>query len=269
MQVYLYSEPGAKTLDVGQLAGYVESLLSILVEARGAFVHRYREGQRDALDTLALHFAQAKVRNPQKEGNKVTPLPGEVDYEKRRLADPQSRTFGLLYDGYQLMTALGHGIPREERGLKHVHIVFTNQLFGTWDEADRRYHARVSLYGFPSLISTTGIVEAPAKPRQYYFLKQQYTALGLADAPAVALEPQFRHSVIGHEDERLTEVMKGYVMQAIMYHVSGGPFCPDRHCRLFNAHWQEEVIRAQLGGDYEFCPRHREQMEAMRLGRVP
>ena len=38
--------------------------------------------------------------------------------------------------------------------------------------------------------------------------------------------------------------------------LTGNPFCPDKGCRLFNAHWQEELIFAQLESDGEFCPQH-------------
>ncbi len=39
---------------------------------------------------------------------------------------------------------------------------------------------------------------------------------------------------------------------------SGDPFCDDRDCRLYNAHWQEEVIQAQLNSRHAFCQKHRE-----------
>jgi len=60
--------------------------------------------------------------------------------------------------------------------------------------------------------------------------------------------------------------MKGYVMQAIVYHLALEPFCEDPDCRLYNAHWQEEVIHAQFDGAYEFCPRHQRLIEE--LGKV-
>nr|WP_320416723.1 DUF6775 family putative metallopeptidase [Candidatus Nitrosotenuis chungbukensis] len=38
----------------------------------------------------------------------------------------------------------------------------------TFDSGDYRYHGRALIGANPSIISTTGIIEAPAKPRQYY-----------------------------------------------------------------------------------------------------
>lgn len=268
--VYLYEEPTASTLSLPQLANYLKETVPIFqVEVRDSFLSfhlsRFDERQRKTLiGRLAEELARAKVRDPLREERNPSPLPGEVDYERRRLADPQAKAFGLLYDGFQMMEALRRLIPPGERSLFHIHIAFTNQLFGTWDPGDRRYHARVALYGFPSLISTTGLVEAPAKPREYYFLKQQYAALGMQDAAVAALDSQFQGRFIEYDDERLTEVMKGYVMQAIMYNVTGEPFCEDKGCRLYNAHWQEEVIRAQLEGEYEFCPFHRDKLEQLK-----
>ena len=78
-----------------------------------------------------------------------------------------------------------------------MHIFLTNRLFATWDEHERRYHARVSLYGFPSIISTTGVVEAPARPRQYYLLKQQYEML---KKDLLELKDRFKGHFIDYED---------------------------------------------------------------------
>jgi hypothetical protein len=50
--------------------------------------------------------------------------------------------------------------------------------------------------------------------------------------------------------------MKGYAMQAVFHSLIGDPFCEDRGCRLYNAHWQEELIFAHIGSEYEFCQRH-------------
>jgi hypothetical protein len=176
---------------------------------------------------------------------------GEVAYEKRRIEGEGFKSFGILYDGFRLQGVFLSLIPRDEQHLSHCHIIFTNQLLGTWDDGDRRYHARVSVYGFPSLISTSGVVEAPAKPREFYLKRR----LGI---PLEVLKAEFMGRFIDHGDPRLTEVIKGYVLQALIFHMTGHPFCDDPDCRLYNAHWQEDLIRAQLDGRYEFCPDHQE-----------
>lgn len=264
LSLFLYAEAAAPTLDISEISRYVlEMLPQMKVATRPGLIpfHLSKlspKAKTAALERLAQKLARAKVRNPAKQSEDFVPLPGEIDYERRRLSQPISRSFGILYDGFKLMSALWELMPEKERSLNNVHVVFTNQLFGTWEEDDRRYHARVSLYGFPCLISTTGIVEAPAKARQFYLLKQQYSALGMSDATAM-LEAELKGSFIAHDDRRLTEVMKGYVLQAICYHVLGDPFCTDKKCRLYNAHWQQEVIEAQLGSG-ELCAQHLRQL---------
>ena len=177
-------------------------------------------------------------------------MEGEVAYERRRIEQEDFKSFGILYDGFGLQGIFSSLISEHERYLDHCHIIFTNQLFGTWDDDDHRFHARVSVYGFPSIISTTGVVEAPAKPREFYLKRR----LGV---PLEILKGEFRGKFIDHGDPRLTEIVKGYVIQALIFHMTGNPFCDDPHCRLYNAHWQEELIRTQLDGRYEFCPKHR------------
>jgi hypothetical protein len=63
----------------------------------------------------------------------------------------------------------------------------------------------------------------------------------------------------------MTEVMKGYAMQALLFHLTGDSFCGDRDCRLFNSHWQEEVLHSQMNGKYEFCPRHEKILKKLRF----
>jgi hypothetical protein len=188
------------------------------------------------------------------------PLYGEIEYEKRRILG-KTRSFGILYDGFHLLRIFGEIMSREECSLEFVHIFFTNRLFATWDDSDKRYHLRTSVYGIPSIISTTGLVEAPAKPREYYLLKQQYERLG---KDLTELKDRFKGSFIDYEDERLTQVIKGYAMQAIFYSLTGDPFCEDKGCRLYNAHWQEELIFAQLESGYEFCGRHTKSLDSLR-----
>ncbi|MDP2728170.1 MAG: hypothetical protein Q8P59_11590 [Dehalococcoidia bacterium] len=264
--LHLYPEPWAPTLDCEVLAQYIRGLLpSLQVEVREPFLsyHLSRLNPEERgrwLEKLAQGFARAKVRNLARHEVNAAPLYGEIAYERGRL-EGEAKVFGLLYDGVEVMSLLAELIAPQERSLSHIHVVFTNQLFGTWEDDDRRYHARVSLYGFPSLISTTGLVEAPAKPREFYFLKQQYTALGMADAIDVGIKEAFQGRVLEHGDQHLTEVLKGYLLQALFYHLWGEPFCSDRSCRLYNAHWQEEVLQAQLSGASDLCPHHRGMLE--------
>lgn len=261
-KIHLYEDKSCKTLDLEEIATYlIKKLGQVAVDVRGPlFAVRSGEGAEE----LARALAGARIRDPMRKYTPLEPLLGEINLERKLLLNPELRISGILYDGLFLKDLALQLTPEEERDLWHLHIVFTNRLFGTWDDADVRYHARVSIYGFPSLISTTGIVEAPAKPREFYTLKRSYSSIG-APVPYEELKERFRGRFIDYDDERLTEVMKGYVMQAVFYHVFGEPFCEKITCKLFNSHWQEEVIKSQLEPrEDEFCVRHYEMLGRIR-----
>ncbi len=254
---HLYVEGLITDLRVQEIIRYLRKWMKgSHIDFRGNFF-RYHletllEGERRGLvQQLAEELAILRIRDATvRHSRDRRPMNAEVAYERRRIEKEDFKSFGILYDGFGLQRIFSSLISEDERNLDHCHITFTNQLLGTWDEDDRRYHARVSVYGFPSVISATGVVEAPAKPREFYLKKQ----LG---SPLETVKGEFRGRFIDHGDPRLTEIIKGYVMQALLFHMTGKPFCEDPSCRLYNAHWQEELIRAQLDGKHEFCQDHR------------
>lgn len=258
-RVLLYAEGVGGRFEIGEVAAYLrEKLGKVTVEMREKVFTLSPEKMAD----LARKLASIKVQDiGRRMESEQEPLYAEIEYEKRKLLGITS-AFGVIYDGFRLQKAFSRLLAAEESSLRFVHILFTNRLFATWDEGSKRYHARTSLYGFPSLISTTGLVEAPARPREYYLLKQQYEMLG---KNPLEVNDKFKGTFIDYEDERLTEVAKGYAMQAVFYCLTGDPFCEDKGCRLYNAHWQEELIFAQLKSKYEFCQRHDRILESLRV----
>lgn len=263
--IYLYYGGISRTLDLSALRDCLAGWLpNARVEVRETFLRYWLARRSDTggdvfIDDLAERLARTKVRDPNGRPMSFRPLYGEVEYERRRLRDPNVKGFGILYDGFRLQMVCSDLLGDEESDADHLHVVFTDQLFGTWDPDDLRYHVRVNVCGHPSLISTSGIVEGPAKPREYYLLKQQYDAMRLGDSRLMELKEQFAGTFIDYDDPRLTNAMKGYAAQCLFFHATGEPFCDDPECRLYNAHWQEELIRAQLG-EVAFCERHREML---------
>lgn len=142
------------------------------------------------------------------------------------------------------------------------HIILTKKLFATLDD-DRRPHIRASIYGFPSVISTAGIVEGPAKPKEYYLYKQKYTPLGIWDIEEAKIKRKFKGRFIDYGDKRMNEVLKGYIAQALFFYITGEPFCENKKCRLFNAHWQEDLIYSQIKLG-KFCPKHKKLLKQIK-----
>jgi hypothetical protein len=269
-RVLLYDDRLPPNVRVNRLAERLkERLPRTEVCARDEFILHHTaslesERKEQVILEVARGLAAIRVRDPEKERSFSEPSYGEIQYEKRRITDTRVKAHGMLYDGFELARLLGKLIPREERSPRHVHIVLTNQLLGTWGE-DMRYHYRVSVYSVPSLISTTGIVEAPARPREYYLEKQAIAAAGLRDGSLEALKEKYAGQFIDYDDKRMTEIVAGYALQAVVFAATGNPFCSDKDCRFYDAHYQKDLIRAQLEGD-KFCAQHRAIVEELRAG---
>lgn len=252
LQLHIYDGISPSGVDIQRLAAFLqEQIPALVLDVRGDFLgywlKRYGEHD-DTMFVIARKIAGARVQRPDRHDDDRDVLPGETNFEKRFLVKGNVKPVGMLYDGFALLRIYAEQIPRDEADMINCHIILTNQLFGTWDEDDLRFHARTSVYGFPSFLSTTGLVEAPAKPRDFYIGRQ----LGLVD-PADESDPRY----LVRRDPRIQEALKGYLLQALFYHLTGDPFCNDRECRLFNAHWQEELIHAQIRPKAGLCDRHK------------
>lgn len=263
----LYDDPFTPTFRLSEIADYLfNKLPNVKITVHGDLVHEKLRGLSETeyevlLNRLAVGFAKARVHDPFKPVSDREPLYGELAYERRRLT-VRGEAKGIVYDGFAVQTMLASMLNRDELNRNRLPVVFTNQLLATFDETDRRYHLRTILLCYPAIISTTGLVEAPAKPREFYLAREQFRALGL-DAISPALASELRDRCLLPNDERLTEVAKGYALQAVFYAVFGEAFCNDPDCRLFNAHWQEELLHAQLDGAYELCPSHDQKLQEL------
>lgn len=182
---------------------------------------------------------------------------GKVKIQLVRLKEKVVQTRGLLFDFIatkKIFDALVYSKIKES-----CHIIFTNKIFATFDEY-KRPHLRASIYGFPSIISTSGVVEGPAKPKEYYIFKQKYTQLSIWDIEEPKIRKKFKGRFIDYQDKRMTEVLKGYISQALFFYIMDEPFCKQKNCRLFNAHWQEDLIYSQIKSG-KFCLRHRKLLK--------
>lgn len=149
-----------------------------------------------------------------------------------------------IIDGFYLQRVYSRIINENESQLSHFHLVFEDNLVCTYDEFDKRYHARPIICGSPSIISIPSIIEGPAKPKGYYFKQMLKDLLSISSKE---IENEFASTFISYDDPRLTQVATGYVIQAIFFFLTNGnPFCSQYPCRLFNSHWQEELIYTQV-----------------------
>ncbi len=191
-----------------------------------------RESYHDWVDWMAWHAAFAKVRDLGSPPSHRGPADLEVEKEARALTGQRDPP-GPLYDGPRMMEAYHGPLPEALSTPGEPVVVLTDRLIGTY-EGDR-YHVRFLVAGHPSIVSVPGFVDGPARDRSFYLAKQ---ALG-SGLEADAMVDDDR---ITRQDPRLPVCTASAVLQALLYAHGGDPFCEEASCRLYNPHWQEELV---------------------------
>jgi hypothetical protein len=190
------------------------------------------------------------------EGNSTKhPIPGHINNDGNTARQYEEL---ILYDAFLMQRLLGTIINDMELTRDHVHLVFEDRLICTFSEEDWRYHARTFVGGNPSIISTTGIIEAPAKPKEWYIKQMQ---LGIYDMDHEGDRDDDKSlsnvkNYLDYGDYRINFAAVGCALQALFFFImEGDPFCRDINCRLYNAHWQEELIKSQIQNQ-KLCDKH-------------
>jgi hypothetical protein len=263
--IHLYLNP-AKTLDINSIAYEVARFFPYCqIDIRLPFL-----SSNNISDKIAENLASIRVpdiKRPfydQLERGQKRPNIGDIIFE-RNLVMPTTSNENpnyRLYDGFMMQRLLEEMLSEKETPSDHVHIVFEDRLICTFGEDDWRYHARALICGTPSIISTTGIIEAPAKPKEWY-LKKLFHQFSICETDTIEEEKEktwkrklAEKYIIDSKDYRINSVAVGYVLQALFFFLSNGnPFCNDNDCRLFNAHWQEDLMHSQIQTN-ELCKRH-------------
>jgi hypothetical protein len=258
----LYSSENRSAKEFAEVKSYLETVLpSVEVSVRPTV---FKIVPKSEVDGFAEAMASARIKDPSSAQQTFEPMFGEIDYERRAILG-RSRVGGVVYDGRRLQEGLIRLLAKRA-SLSTASIVFTDRLVSTYSRDDLRHHLRTVICGFPSIVSIPGVVEAPAKPREYYLMKQRMELEGAGELLLQQLKSSFRGRFVDYDDPELFEVLKGLALQAVLYHLTTNPFCENRSCRLFNAHWQEDLMRSQVL-DGKLCKKHEKQLAS--LGRKP
>lgn len=230
MKIFIYEDDPSSSLDISLVIEYITSF-GFSVDYRGNFFE-YVSASLSQMHSFLESIKVLDVESPLEFG-KDSIINSKNTYSFR----------GDLYDGLWLQRRFYNLLwNKKENELKDnfLHIIFTGKLFGTFEI--KRYHARVLLTGLPSIISTSGMVEAPARPREYYFTKASFIQTGKNFAD---LDQIYKGRFLEYDDPKIAKITCSYALQVIRCFLTGYPFCEDSKCSLFNSHWQEEVLKLQ------------------------
>ena len=252
----------ASTLNFNVIVpGLQKYFTNIPIDVRHTFLNNIDNVLAESLVSIRI----SDIKKPFNEQPKIKiqrKSDQDVAYEKnfprylapKGISNSNSSTKGqykelILYDGFMMQRLFETMINDSESNTDHVHIVFEDRLICTFSEEDWRYHARTIVGGSPSIISTTGIVEAPAKPKEWYIKQMQlatYDICSDCDENDV-ISSDGKENYLDYGDYRINFAAVGYALQALFFFITeGNPFCDNINCRLYNAHWQEELIHSQI-----------------------
>ena len=247
-KIILYNEPTVPEIQIEEIKQFIIDTLQIKVEIKDNFFESLE-------DKIFEKIASTRIFDLKKPFKKHIPTQEEIQIEKEN-QDTSEQDIMTLHDGFELQNIIGENISITDNTL---HIIFTNKLTATFDNDDFRYHARALINSNPAIISTTGIIEAPAKPKQYYL----DLMTNFSEGKINEIKEKYKGEFLEYHDSRLNGIIEGYVLQAIMYYTTGEAFCENKECRLFNAHWQKDLFYSQIENK-KFCDKHQKSIKEIR-----
>ena len=244
-KIILYDEPTVPEIQLEKLEKFLKESFPADIEIRKNF-------SEYADDEIFEKIAGSRIFDLKKPFKKYVPSFSDIQAEKESKDTTKDKEM-VLYDGFEFQKIITNIIPKDENDLNTLHIIFTNKLTCIFDESDFRYHARAIINSNPTIISTSGIIEAPAKPKQYYF----ELMTDFSEDKIDEIKKKYKGEFLEYNDSRLSQVIEGYLLQAIIYFETGDCFCDQKECRLFNAHWQKDLLDSQIENQI-FCKKHLE-----------
>ncbi len=253
--IFIYDAPDAIGLDIALIGRHLADMLPhTQVETRTDFftwhLGRFEPAQVEVLT------AEIAARLEEREVHNLVAPDRRDDLEP---VTPESEDLGVVYQAEALQDVMRTLIPADETGSRHLHLVYITQCIGHWPPGESYFRLQIIQHGVPTIISTTGFVEAPALPREYTFRRAQLMTFGLERA-ADELDELFADRVFRHGDPRLNRVAMGYALQAVFRQAFGEEGCDVPTCPLHPATTHEELVRAHLDEDSRLCDRHAQML---------
>ena len=247
-KIFLYDEPAVQEIQISNLKNFLTKTFSVDVEIKKSIFTTFSEN-------IIKKISGCRIFDPKTQFNPYNPDRKEIDFEKKvcqntkmmekttMVEDAERIEDVVMYDAFKIQNVIYDTITENDADSSNLHIIFTNKLICTYDTADCKYHARTVICSNPAIISTTGMIEAPARPKEYYFeaMKCKMQGLSIHDA-----KKNYDQKFLNYHDKRLSKIAEGYLLQAVFYYISGDAFCDSLDCRLNNAHWQKDLLHSQL-----------------------
>ncbi len=222
-KIFLYDEPAVQEIQISNLKNFLLETLPVDVKIKECIFHNLDEKTMEKISGCRVFDTGSHFK-------KHIPNKQEIDFEKSvckdtKLMENTTRVENaeriedvVIYDGFEIQNVINSTIPQDCLSQNNLHIIFTNKLTCTYDNIDHRYHGRAVICSNPAIISTTGMIEAPAKSREYYLEAMKCKMQGL-DIKSV--KKNHSGEFLDYHDHRLSKIAEGYLLQAIFYYITG------------------------------------------------
>ncbi len=260
--IFIYDAPDIMGLNIGLIAQFLsEHLPDTEIETRTDFF-TFHLGRFDLPQVEVLTEEIA----PRLEEREVHNLISPQWRDDLAPVKPEDRGLGVVYLAEPLQDVMLPLIPEKERGDSYLHIAYIEQCLGSFETGETELCLQIIKHGEPTIISTTGFVEAPALPREYRFRKAQLIAFGMDEATE-DLDETFAEKTLAHGDTRVTHVATGFALKAIFHRLFGEDSCDDPNCPLYRARTHDELSSAHLSDEAGLCDMHTQMLIRARSNR--
>ena len=254
-KITLYDEPTIPEIKISDLASFIKDNFSVDVVIKDNFFLNLNKSEVKSLTKTRIFdiYKKKNLNEPEKHATDFEEqlCKNSLIMEKTtKIEDAENISEVVMYDGFEMQKFLRNQIRDIVNDT--LHIVFTNRLTCTFDESDSRYHGRAVICSNPAIISTTGIIEAPAKSKEFYIQAMANKSQGLGINSVKELH---KGEFLEYHDKRLAKIIEGYILQIIFYNITGETFCEYLDCRLNNAHWQRDLLYSQIEVS-KLCKKH-------------
>jgi len=173
--------------------------------------------------------------------NFVSPV--EIQFERRK-AEGKIKSFGIVYEGFLLQGIFLSAISGRIDEKRDFPVVITDRQIATFGD-DGRFHLRVAVIGFPSIVSKTGLFSAPAKPKEYHIAKFVSEDVALLKGYSIKEEVEKKFYSLG----------RPYVILTYLWLKEAIGFCENPVCFFSDSHTIEELFISK-SGKIKLCDFH-------------
>ena len=210
-KIFLYDEPAVQEIQISNLKNFLLETFHVDVEIKECVFNNLDEKTIERI-------SRCRIFEPKMPFKKHLPNKQEINFEKSvckdtklmektTMAEDAERISDVvMYDGFEVQNIISDVITENDLDPNNLHIVFTNKLVCTYDTDDDRYHGRTVICSNPAIISTTGMIEAPARPKEYYFEAMKCKTQGLSIQD---LKKNYSGKFLDYHDKRLSKIAEG------------------------------------------------------------